>query len=347
MIFFKRAFACWILLMGSGGLMSDVMKACAINEFGGNEVIEYLDDVKVPECAAHSVLVQNHYAAVNPVDWKIREGYFAKRFKHDFPLILGRDFCGEIVKVGKGVSKYKVGDRVCGYLPFGEGCSGTFAEYVSAPEEFVCRVPSEVSETDAASFPLVGLTAWQGIFEQIKLKSGEHFLVLGGTTSVGNLAVQLAKEQGAEVYATAGKNNFPLLRSLGVEHCIDYAMKGLTSIAPDSIDGVYDCVGSEEEIGKALDLVKKGGQIISICIFGFPEHLVDRAAQKGVTLKSYVLHPNDGQTLQKIMGLIQTGKLILRPIELFAFSEIPLALAKSQDRHPQAKMVVKIGDAAL
>lgn len=316
------------------------MKACAIARFGGNEVIQYLDDVAIPEPAQDAILVKNRYAAVNPVDWKIREGHLSLLDRH-LPLILGRDFCGEVVKIGEHVADYQVGDIVCGYIPFDDGRAGTFAEYVCVPQELACQILPNVSEATAASFPLIGLTAWQGIFEHIQLQEDGHILVLGGTTSVGNIAIQLAKMQNAQVLATAKEDNFAYLHSLGVAHCIDYQTKNFASIPSDSLDAVYDCVGSEEEIARAIDLVKRGGKIISICIFSFPQHLIDQAAEKNIDLKCYILHPDKTQ-LQTMMSLISQERLILRPIELLKFSEIPQALAKSQSQHAQQKMVVRI-----
>jgi NADPH:quinone reductase-like Zn-dependent oxidoreductase len=319
------------------------MKACAISRFGGNEVIQYLEDIAVPEPGQEGILVKNRYAAVNPVDWKIREGYFPLLLDGHLPLVLGRDFCGEIVQVGAHVTDYEVGDVVCGYIPFDDGRAGTFAEYVCVSQELSCKICPNVSEATAACLPLIGLTAWQGIFEQIKLQKDNHILVLGGTTSVGSIAIQLGKIQNAQVLATAKKENFAYLHSLGVSHCIDYQTKNFASIPSDSLDAVYDCVGSEEDLAKVIDLVKQGGKIVSICIFSFPQYLLDQANAKNIDLKCYMLHPDQTQ-LQTMMSWISQGKLIMRPIELLKFSEIAQALAKSQSQHAQQKMVVKIND---
>ncbi len=318
------------------------MKGCAITGFGGNESIHYLNNLTLPTLKDHSILVKNHYASINPIDWKIREGYLAGAFEHQFPLILGRDFCGTVVKVGHAVTRYKAGDVVCGYIPFLDGSPGTFAEHVCVPEEYACKVEPEISEINAASLPLVGLTAWQGIFEQIELQTGQHLLVLGGTTSVGNLALQMAKLHRAHLYATASKKHFSYLESLGVERCIDYTTQDLNILSSDSLDAVFDCIGSTSQLESCIDLVKKGGKIVSICLFPCPDDLVKKALQKNIELKSYVLHPNQGNMLQSILDLIRNGSLTLRPIELFSFSEIPLALTKSQSGHAENKMVVKI-----
>ncbi len=316
------------------------MKACTINQFGGNEVIHYVDDLPIPKPIQDEILVKIRYAAVNPVDWKIRQGYFSSFLDRHLPLILGRDFCGEIIKTGSHVINYKVGDIVCGYIPF-DGSIGTFAEYICVSQELVCKILPNVSEPTAASLPLIGLTAWQGIFEQIQLQKGNSLLILGGTTSVGNIAIQLAKMHNIEVLTTARKEQFNHLHSLGATHCVDYLAKDFSSIPSDSLDAIYDCVGSEEDLAKAIDLVKKGGKIVSICIFSFPQYLIDRATAKNIDLKCYVLQPNKAN-LQTLMTLVNQRNLILRPVELLEFSEIPRALAESQSQHAQRKLVIKI-----
>ncbi len=341
MNFMKLVFCAFLVKIASiSPLQGETMKACTINQFGGNEVIHYVYDMPIPTPTQDEILVKIRYAAVNPVDWKIRQGYFSSFLGRHLPLILGRDFCGEIIKTGSHVTNYKVGDIVCGYIPF-DGSKGTFAEYICVSQELACKILPNVSEPTAASLPLIGLTAWQGIFEKIQLQKGNSLLVLGGTTSVGNIAIQLAKMHNIEVLTTARKEQFNHLHSLGATHCIDYLGKDFSSIPSDSLDAVYDCVGSEDDLAKAIDLVKKGGKIVSICIFSFPQDLIDRATAKNIDLTCYVLQPNQAN-LQRLMALINQRNLILRPVELLEFSAIPRALAESQSQHAQRKLVVKI-----
>src|SRR3954463_6348197 len=181
------------------------MRAVAINEWGGRDVLELVDGGP-PPVAPDGVLVRVHAAGLNPVDFKTREGKQAERFPFHFPLVLGWDAAGVVEKVGPAVTWFKPGDEVYGYVRRHDLQYGTFAEYSTAPEGFFAPKPPSLSFVEAAAVPLAALTAHQGL-EAMGRRGGETLFVAGGSGGVGHFVVQLAVARGARVIATASERN--------------------------------------------------------------------------------------------------------------------------------------------
>ena len=178
------------------------MKAIRIHEYGDRSVLRY-EDCSIPMITDDELLIKVIAASVNPVDWKIRNGWLKEFLSYEFPLILGWDVAGIVEAVGKNVSKFSVGDRV--YSRPDIARNGTYAEFIAIKAHEVAHKPNTVSFADAASIPLAGITAWEAVINNGKIQPGQSILIHGASGGVGSLAVQLAKWKGAYVYATTSK----------------------------------------------------------------------------------------------------------------------------------------------
>ncbi|MGD8531082.1 MAG: NADP-dependent oxidoreductase, partial [Syntrophobacterales bacterium] len=200
------------------------MKAIAINEFGGRDKLQLID-LPVPEVVEGEILVQVKAAGVNPVDWKIREGYLKDLFSHQFPVILGWDAAGLVEGVGNGVTRFKSGDEIFAYCrkPIVHG--GAYGEYILLKEEHAALKPKNISFEEAASIPLAALTAYQSLFDAANLQPGETILIHAAAGGVGGFGVQLARGHGAVVWATASSRNKAYVQDLGASQVVDYTQE--------------------------------------------------------------------------------------------------------------------------
>src|SRR3972149_2414019 len=175
------------------------MKAAQINKYGGSEVVEINKTAPKPAASRGKLLVEVYAAGVNPIDWKIREGYIPLKF----PATLGGDFSGVVADVGEGVSGFKKGDEVYGYASILGGGSGSFAEFVSADAKVMALKPKNITHVEAGALPLTGVSAWQALVDHISLSRGKKILIHGGAGGIGTIAIQLARHLGAYVATTA------------------------------------------------------------------------------------------------------------------------------------------------
>ncbi|CAM5504267.1 NADP-dependent oxidoreductase [Streptomyces hirsutus] len=192
------------------------MKAISYARYGGPEVLE-LTEMPEPRVGPDTVLVKVRAAAVNPVDWKCREGYLDQILAPVFPVVPGWDVSGVVVRPGAAVPEFAAGDEVIGYVREDFLSRGTFAEYVAAPVRALARKPRNLSFEEAAGLPLAGLTAYQVLHRALRVKRGETVLVHAAAGGVGSIAVQLAAHLGARVLGTASERNHDFVRSLGGE----------------------------------------------------------------------------------------------------------------------------------
>jgi alcohol dehydrogenase len=179
------------------------MKAAQINKYGGGEAVEINNSAPVPAVAEGKVLVEIYAAGVNPIDWKMREGYVKDRAPLDFPITIGGDFAGVIKEVGEGVSNFKVGDEIYGQAGLLNNGSGSFAEMAVADIQKVALRPQTLTYIETAGLPLAGVSAWQGITEHIQAAPVKKVLIHGGAGGIGAAGIQIAKHFGAYVAATA------------------------------------------------------------------------------------------------------------------------------------------------
>src|SRR6184192_2874623 len=196
-----------------------MMKAFIVDRYGSKDGVR-AGDMPAPELREDDVLVQIHAAGVNLLDAKIRDGEFKRFLPYRFPLILGNEVAGVVVRVGSRMQRFKPGDEV--YARPDDDRIGAFAEFIAIQEDAVAKKPKNLTMEEAASIPLVGLTAWQVLVERAKLSTGQKVLIHAGSGGVGTVAIQLAKHLGAFVATTAGAKNHALVRSLGADVAIDY-----------------------------------------------------------------------------------------------------------------------------
>ena len=219
-------------LRPNSAIRYEFMKAFILDRYGSNEVVR-AGAMPDPDCGKNDVLVLIHAASVNPVDFKIRDGKLRLVLPYRLPFILGCDLAGVVVRAGSAVRRFKPGDEVYA-RPHG---IGAFAEFMAIKEDAVAMKPKTLSMEEAASIPLIGLTAWQALIERANLKIGEKVLIHAGSGGVGTFAIQLAKHFGAFVATTTSTANLDWVQRLGAEIVIDYKKDEFEKILHD-----YDVV---------------------------------------------------------------------------------------------------------
>lgn len=313
------------------------MKAIAIEQFGGLDELKILD-LPRPEPAADEVLIRVHAAGVNPVDWKIREGYLKDMFPHEFPLIPGWDVAGVVETVGAEVSDRTPGDAVYAYARKEVVKEGAYAEYTTLKADVAARKPESLDFKRSAAIPLAGLTAWQALFNVAKLDESDRLLVHAAAGGVGSFAVQLAKHAGAEVWGTASPNHHSYLWDIGVDHVVDYRSQDFREAVGDGVDVVFDLIGGDT-LGQSAEAIAPKGRIVSIV----DPDLCEQLRNDGVDARFHFVEPNAEQ-LRQLADLADRG--ILRPRLEHA---LPLEAAEkahqlSEQGHVCGKIVLKVID---
>ncbi|MGO3728601.1 MAG: NADP-dependent oxidoreductase, partial [Enterococcus viikkiensis] len=237
--------------------------------------------------------------SVNPIDWKLREGYLAQMMPWEFPITLGWDVAGEIAAIGSEVKNWQVGQKVFSRPETTR--FGTYADYTIVDDHLLARKPENVSFEEAAAVPLAGLTAYQGLFAHGQLKAGEKVLIHAGAGGVGIYAIQLAKNAGATVITTASEKNHALLKELGADQVIDYHTTDFSEVL-ENVDLVFDTMGGEVQ-AKSFKILNEHGRLISI-VSQPDEELANTVA----VAESIWLQPN-GEQLQEIADLMADGKV--------------------------------------
>ena len=217
------------------------MKAALIDRYGSNDAVS-VADIDIPTLGATDLLVRVHAASVNPVDIKTRDGKLKTLLKYRFPLVLGNDLSGVVSDVGSRVTRFKKGDAV--YARVDTNRIGTFAEFAVVRDGAAALKPTNVTFEEAASLPLVALTAWQALVEIGRLGANQRVLIHAGSGGVGSVAIQLARHMGATVFTTVGKRNVELVKRLGADVVLD-------SAGGDTLVRCFECV-------------KPGGVVVSI-----------------------------------------------------------------------------------
>ena len=205
------------------------MKSIQIKKYGGNEVVEVNKKVSVPSISSGKILVNVKASGVNPVDWKIREGYMQQLIPLQFPSTMGMDFSGVVKQIGEedASADFKQGDEVYGQASVLSGGSGAFAELALANEDSIAHKPKTLTQLEAAGLPTVGVSVWQALVENIGLSKEQRILIHGGAEGIGSIAIQLAKHLGAYVATTVSTNDKQFVQELGSDQIIDYTMMQL------------------------------------------------------------------------------------------------------------------------
>jgi NADPH:quinone reductase-like Zn-dependent oxidoreductase len=318
----------------SGKVNNQTMKAVRIHKYGGPEVVRY-EDAPRPQPQAGEVVVRVHAAGVNPIDWKVREGYMKDFWPHKFPLILGWDLSGVVEEVGPRVSQFKKGDEV--YSLPDPTRNGAYADYVVVRESELALKPNSLYHIRAAAVPLAALTAWQSLFDTAQLQPGQRVLIHAGSGGVGHFAVQLTKWKGAYVFATASTKNQDLLRELGVDEPIDYTQQRFENVVRN-IDIVLDTLGGETQ-ERSWSVLKKGGVLVSLV----QPPSEEKAEELGVRAALLGAQPNGAQ-LAEIANIIDSGKLAPVIDRILPLSEVRRAHELSKSGHTHGKIVLRISN---
>jgi len=232
------------------------MMAWRVHEFGTPETMRF-QRVAVPTPGAGEVLVKVHAAGVGPWDGWIRGGRSA--LPQPLPLTLGSDLSGEIEALGPDVTGVRIGDPVYGVT--NPRFIGAYAEYALASAAMIARKPASVSYTEAASVPVIAVTAWQGLFDRAQLTAGQTVLIHGAAGNVGAYAVQIARRAGIRSIATAGTDDLAYVRELGAETVVDFRTERFEDMARD-VDAVLDLVGGETQT-RSFPVLRRGGKLVS------------------------------------------------------------------------------------
>src|SRR6266496_983166 len=333
-----------------------MMKAFIADRYGSKDGVR-AGDMPEPELWEDDILVQIHAAGVNLLDFKIRDGAFKRILPYRLPLILGNDLAGVVVRVGSRVRRFKPGDEV--YARPNKDRIGTFAEFISMNEDDVAMKPKELTMEEAASIPLVGLTAWQALIERANLKKGQKVFIQAGSGGVGTVAIQLAKHLGAIVATTTSMANLDLVKRLGADIVIDYKKDDFETILHE-YDVVLNSQGGET-LEKSLRVLKPGGKLISISgppdpdfakeigltwIVGLLMRLLSyrirKKAKRQHVRYSFLFMRASGEQLREIGKLIDSG--IIRPVvdRVFPFESTNEALAYVEKGRAKGKVVVKV-----
>ena len=332
------------------------MKGFFVDRYGRKSAL-LLGEMPSPELREDEVLIQVHAAGVNLLDSKIRNGEFKMILPYRPPFILGHDVAGVVDRVGPRVRQFKPGDEV--YARPDDFRIGAFAEYIAVKEDSLAIKPSALTMEEAASIPLVGLTAWQALIERANLKQGQKVFIQAGSGGVGTFAIQLAKHLGATVATTTSTANVELVKSLGADVVIDYKKHDFEIILRD-----YDVVLNSQDaktLAKSLRVLKGGGKLISIS--GPPDpafgveikapwfvrlmfHLLSfgirREARRRNVSFSFLFMKVSGMQLREITSLIDSG--VIRPVvdRVFPFESTNEAMAYVESGRAKGKVVVKV-----
>jgi NADPH:quinone reductase-like Zn-dependent oxidoreductase len=309
------------------------MKAIRVHAYGGPELMQ-LDDAPVPACGAGDLLVRVVAAGVNPIDWKMRSGAMVAHMTRSFPMTLGSDAAGVVTALGGGVSGFELGDEVCFYAEFARG--GTYAEYVAVEASQVAKKPRTASFVTAAALPMAGQAAWTALIETAKVERGMRVLIHGGAGALGTTAVQLAKEHGAHVTATASGDGLALVKSMGADEWIDYRIQRFEQIARD-MDIVLDTLGGPTQEASWATL-RQGGILVATAMPPPPE----RAAAASVRA-AFVFTPPRGAVLAQLVERVDDGRLRTVVGQEFSLADAAQAHRLGEAGKARGKMVLHVG----
>lgn len=310
------------------------MKAIVIEAYGSSDqLIE--KEVPKPTIKDDQVLLELHATSINPIDWKLREGYLQEKLPFEFPIILGWDAAGTIIDVGSHISNFSIGDSV--FARPETTANGTYAEYTAIDEDLLAKMPENLSFEEAASVPLAGLTAWQCLVDFCNVKPDDKVLIHAGSGGVGSFAIQIAKSFDAYVASTASGKNEAFLTELGVDHFINYQEENFEEVISD-FDIVVDTLGAEIQ-EKSFDVLKKGGKLVSIV--QPPDEEVIKS--KGITAGYHWLEPN-GKQLAELGNLIKKEQVVTNVGHTFPLTQegIREAHILSESHHAKGKIVIGI-----
>jgi alcohol dehydrogenase len=315
------------------------MRSAEMKGYGSSEVVEINQNAAAPNDPSDGkVLVKVKAAGVNPIDWKIREGYMQQMIALQFPSTLGMDFSGTIEKVGAGVSGFNVGDEVYGQASVTRGGSGAFAEIALANADSIAHKPKSLNHQEAAGLPLVGVSAWQALVETIGLTDGQKkILIHGGAGGIGSIAIQLAKRLGAYVATTASTNDKQFVKELGADEVIDYKTQTFEDLLPHDYDAVFDTVAGET-YKRSFEVLKRGSGMIVSMLEQPNQQLMEQFGVKAIFQSTQV----NRERLTKLAQWVDQNNIRINVDRTFPLEEAGKALDYQKDVHPRGKVVLAI-----
>ncbi len=336
--------------------MGKKMKALILKRYGKSDQLAFAD-VPRPAIKPNEILVQVHAVGLNPIDNKIPTGAFKPIIKLQLPATMGSDVAGVVVEVGSRVTKFNVGDAIFASV-FDLG-TGTLAEFAVVPEYAAAPKPANLDFVEAASIPMVGLTAWQALKERAQVKPGQKVFIPAGSGGIGTFAIQLAKYLGAQVGTTTSTANVNLVKRLGADEVIDYKQQEFE----DVLRGYDVVLGTVKGDGvkKSLQILNPNASVVSLIgppdaafarargmnfvmkfIFGLlSRKIINQARQRGAEYSFLFVHP-DGRQLAEIGKLLEESHI--RPVidRVFPFTQTKEALAYLDAGRAKGKVVVQL-----
>lgn len=337
--------------------MTTTMRAHVLTRYGGPDAAE-LRDVPVPAPGPGELRIRVHAAGLNPVDYKTREGKLKLIRRYPLPIVLGNELAGVVDACGAGVTRFAPGDRV--FARVDKDVMGAFAEYACVAEALVATMPARLDFADAAAVPLAGLTALQGLRDELRAAPGQRLFIPGGAGGVGTFALQLAKQFGAEVATTASARGEALVRRLGADVVVDYTKQRFDEVLTN-YDGAFDLVGGDT-LARSFAVVRPGGLVVSIA--GVPEPETARkdlgrgaglaalfwlaslgvrrqARRRGVRYRYLFMHPS-GADLADLARRIDDGALAVVLDRTVPFAQIGEAFSYLESGRAKGKVVVRM-----
>jgi len=308
------------------------MKAVTISKYGDQSVLNYTD-IERPKPKADEILVHNFSTAVNPVDWKIRNG-LGETFGLHLPIVLGCEIAGTIEEAGSDVPDFHSGDPVYGYVSLER--NGGYAEYTIAKPDEIAPKPESLDYDNAAAVPVGALTSWQAIFDTADLQNGQRILITGASGGVGSMAVQLAKAKGAFVFATASGKNEQFVRSLGADEFVDYTRERFEDRVHE-VDVVYDTVGGDT-LERSFRTIRRGGCLVTTVMPPSSE----KAENSGIHASMIGVEPS-GQQLREINRLIAAGRIKTYVATVLPLAEVRKAHQLSESGRTRGKIILHPG----
>ena len=332
------------------------MQALQLQRYGGLDNVAFAD-LPRPVPGPGELLVRVHAVGLNPIDTLIPRGDFKPILKLRLPATVGSDLAGVVAEVGSGVTRFKVGDAV--YASIFDTPHGSLAEFAIVPERAAALKPASLDFVQAASIPMVGLTAWQAMHERMQLRPGQKVFIPAGSGGIGTFAIQLARHLGARVGTTTSTANVALVRSLGADEVVDYTQQPFEDVLRD-YDAVLGTVRGDG-LEKALRIVKPGSRVVSLVgppdaafarargmhfmltlVFGlFSRKIIGLARRRGASYAFHFVRPDGGQ-LAQIGALLEAGAI--RPVidRVFPFLEAKQALTYLAQGRARGKVVVQL-----
>jgi NADPH:quinone reductase-like Zn-dependent oxidoreductase len=319
------------------------MKAVYYENFGDVGVLQ-IGERPIPKPAAGQVLVKVAAAGVNPMDRRLRRGEYQEFFQRTFPIIPGWDVAGRIVELGPDVTGWQVGDDIVGLGFTWKLGVGSYAEYMTIDDTAIARKPARMSFEQAATLPLVSLTAWQSLVESGKLQRGQSVFIQSGAGGIGSVAISVGRYVGARVYTTARAKNHDYVKERGATVAIDYKTSNYVHVLkdhePDGVDVVLETLEDKIYNENAVRIVKSGGTIIYMN--NEPPQMSDIAERK--IHAEFLHHRADGKMLSDLMQLFDKGELMMPRLTVMALDDAAEAHRQSESWRVNGKIALKVQD---